>query len=594
MKTTITALVPPSKIDPIMDTAIPKRPTREPTTSSLIEPSQKEDVICRIFETTGSCSKNCPNRAGHVPPKSAKEKYLSNLLRKFLQAEDTGISILSSDSTATAICEPCDTQQDTPSTSTKKPAVPKIPSSSTKDHPKRAPDSTNKTPAQDPEPTHQATIDFDDPDFNPLLQDLEDETIRIENKVNSTTASSDAVNTTQNRLNLGFLNILSNMQSLQHSNAGSKESNQGYNSWPEASKQAFHRLWTEDPASPATDAPDSIKKILKLTNGAKIALHIKSMNNHMNWSVDAAQCKHMKIGDIAMNSFVKPSGSQVKGISPFSCATDDNLDSNSKLSRLNMCHDTSQMMSDKDVNAMSYQKKFTPGDHMCLLNVLDNFVKLVEIWMTKVSWAFHVIHNFNEDIKKKQHAISNCITLHGTDFTFSLLSIIHTRFAILFDNLLTDPTSVTKQSLILSDLSSAIAQHTFMNNFKSIALTNINCPPPSRSEEERKTKRKPMKDRDPTSDTVKRNRIENPDKDDIKTDLRFRAISRVRAKVQSAGHNIPTVHGVDLCLKWHLLGSCHSGCDRKDTHVKLATVKVNQMKEYLKKCKEFINNESGQ
>ena len=94
------------------------------------------------------------------------------------------------------------------------------------------------------------------------------------------------------------------MQSLQHSNSGSKESNQGYNSWPEASKQAFHRLWTEDPASPATDAPDLIKKILKLTNGAKIALHIKSMNNHMNWLVDAAQCKHLTIGDIVINSFV--------------------------------------------------------------------------------------------------------------------------------------------------------------------------------------------------------------------------------------------------------------------------------------------------
>ena len=123
LKTTITALTPPTKINPIMDAVIPKRPTREPTNSSLIEPSQKEDVICRIFKTTGSCSKNCPNKAGHVPPKSAKEKYLSNLLRKFLQAEDTGIPVLSDNSAATVFCEPCDKKQDTPSTSTKKPAA---------------------------------------------------------------------------------------------------------------------------------------------------------------------------------------------------------------------------------------------------------------------------------------------------------------------------------------------------------------------------------------------------------------------------------------------------------------------------------------
>ena len=39
-------------------------------------------------------------------------------------------------------------------------------------------------------------------------------------------------------------------------------------------------------------------------------------------------------------------------------------------------------------------------------------------------------------------------------------------------------------------------------------------------------------------------------KKEQKTDLCFRAISRVRAKVQNAGHKIPTVHGVELCLKY--------------------------------------------
>ena len=137
-----------------------------------------------------------PKQSWTYPSKISKKKTLSNLLRKFLQAEDTGIPILSGNSAATVFCEQCDNKQDTPSTSAKKPAAPKTPTSSTKDHPNRAPNPTNKNPTQDPGPTHQATIDFNDPDFNPLLQDLEDETKRIENKVNSTTASSDAVNTT--------------------------------------------------------------------------------------------------------------------------------------------------------------------------------------------------------------------------------------------------------------------------------------------------------------------------------------------------------------------------------------------------------------
>ena len=85
------------------------------------------------------------------------------------------------------------------------------------------------------------------------------------------------------------------------------------------------------------------------------------MNIHLlNWSIDAVLCKHTKIGDIAMKSFVKINWS----------ATVDNLDANSKLRLLNMCHDTSQiMMSDKDVAAISCQGMFSLSNHMSLLKL---------------------------------------------------------------------------------------------------------------------------------------------------------------------------------------------------------------------------------
>ena len=103
------------------------------------------------------------------------------------------------------------------------------------------------------------------------------------------------------------------MQLVQKSNASNNESNQGFNSWPEASKQAYYHIWTSDPQKPATAPLANILKLLKLGNGANIALQIQSMNSHLNWSVDAALCKHMKIaGDITMNSFVKLTGSQIK------------------------------------------------------------------------------------------------------------------------------------------------------------------------------------------------------------------------------------------------------------------------------------------
>ena len=40
------------------------------------------------------------------------------------------------------------------------------------------------------------------------------------------------------------------------------------------------------------------------------------------------------------------------------------------------------MMSDKDIDTMSYQKNFTPRNHMGILNVLTKFEEQVLTWMT--------------------------------------------------------------------------------------------------------------------------------------------------------------------------------------------------------------------
>ena len=78
------------------------------------------------------------------------------------------------------------------------------------------------------------------------------------------------------------------------------------------------------------------------------------------WIGLSMQCYVSTRRDIAMKSFVKINWS----------ATDDNLDANSKVRLLNMCHDTSQiMMSDKDVAAISCQGMFSLSNHMSLLKL---------------------------------------------------------------------------------------------------------------------------------------------------------------------------------------------------------------------------------
>ena len=233
---------------------------------------------------------------------------------------------------------------------------------------------------------------------------------------------------------------------------------------------------------------------------------------------------------------------------------------------------------------------------MSLLNVLANFEQLVQTWMTKDSWVYKIVHNFNEDIKKKQHAINNCITSHGIDFCFSLLSIIHTRMAILIDNLLKDPTTVTAASLSLTDVTSAIEQLMIVNNFRSIALANPRCKPSEKTTSEPKSSSRGTKrvfGKSKEDDRNKRSRVTNENKDNITTSLKFCAISNVHSQLKEAGHELPSIHGKDLFLKFHLVGSCYASCDRKDTHVKISTEKINQTKKYLKKCEEQINRGSS-
>ena len=583
---------PPRKLDPIMEAPIPKK-RMIATPSSDAAPNK--GTVCRIWETTGDCTNDCPNLAGHTKPTTAKELLLSKLLKATLQKstnanEDVEIDIFTDNSAAKRASDTFLDESSTNLISQEEISEGKIPSTSPPTP--KSPSTYQKKSAD--YISRQPITDLDDPDFNPVLLSLQEEVKKL--KIQKAQDVFDHSNPIQNQVNLGILNILNDMQLVTKSNISNKESNQGFNSWPETSKQAYLRLWTSDPQKPATAVPESISKLLKHGNGAKIALQIKSSNSHLNWSVDAALCKHMKIGDIAMNSFVKTTGSQIKGISPFSCATDDNLEDHSKLSRLNMCHDTSQMMSDKDVDAMSYQKNFTPGNHMGLLNVLTNFEQQVLTWMTSISWVYKVVQNFNEKIRKMQHAISNCITSHGTDFCFSLLSIIHTRIAILIDNLLKDPTSVTVDSLSFTDVTSALEQHMFMNNFRSIALADPRRKPSEKTISETKSSYKSTKrtfDKPKEDDRNKRTRVANEHKEDITTSLKFRAISGVRSQLKEAGHELPSIHGKDICLKFHILGSCYASCERKDTHVRLSTEKINQTKKYLKKCDEQINRGSS-
>ena len=156
-----------------------------------------------------------------------------------------------------------------------------------------------------------------------------------------------------------------------------------------------------------------------------------------------------------------------------------------------------------------------------------------------------------------QHAISNCITSHGTDFCFSLLSIIHTRIAILIDNLLKDPTSVTAASLSFTDVTSSFEQYMFMNNFRSIPLADPRRKPSEMTISKPKSSYKSTKqtfDKPKEDDRNKRTRVADEHKEDITTSLKFCAISGVCSQLKEAGQpaNLTMYPVRDLTLEGSL------------------------------------------
>ena len=49
----------------------------------------------------------------------------------------------------------------------------------------------------------------------------------------------------------------------------------------------------------------------------------------------------------------------------------------------------------------------------------------------------------------------------------------------------------------------------------------------------------------------------------------------------------PSISGVPVCLKFHILGSCFSNCPCTSTHVPLTGDALEQMSEFTKNCREY-------
>ena len=289
-----------------------------------------------------------------------------------------------------------------------------------------------------------------------------------------------------------------------------------------------------------------------------------------------------------MNTIV--SQGKVQGLSPFSCAHDSNLISaSSKLGRVNMLHDTKTMSAD-DIAFMSSQNMFIPRGQMALIIVLENYETMCKFWLDE-SWAYQKIASLCRDIMSLRRQIAEMIKINGQSFCFSLLSIIHTRVAILFQKALRRPTSLSEASLQFDDVINSIEELTFMNRFAvqrdPISFPNNETPSSSNNN---KDKRKAPQDLSPSQNPKRPNNggkiVKNDSPQVIKIILPFRFIYAATKKLRQNGTKCVSHEGSEVCLKYFIKGSCYSNCPRKNTHCVLPDDKFEKLKDYCEKIKE--------
>ena len=94
-----------------------------------------------------------------------------------------------------------------------------------------------------------------------------------------------------------------------------------------------------------------------------------------------------------------------------------------------MLHDSKTVSTD-NITYMSSQNMFISHGQMALLVILENYEAMCKFWLDE-SWAFLKIKMLCDEIKYLHFHIAELIKLNH-NFCFSLLSIIHTRVAQLF------------------------------------------------------------------------------------------------------------------------------------------------------------------
>lgn len=439
-----------------------------------------------------------------------------------------------------------------------------------------------------------------DNEFDMALKEDEgtnDNPIIIPNKPKTTTKAQDPqsnfTNIQQTAINekiLSSLSLLSNEMIAAANKSVVKEDTKGFNSWPEATKIAYLILAANDPLTPKTEPDETICKLLKYPSSTKIAARIKTEHPTNDWKVDIAMWTRIKVGDISMNEVVILADKQVRGLSPFSCGTESGTGTSAAnretlLTKIEVGMQFKHLEND-EIRALSTSDFFIPTNHMALLSVIENWNATVSFFFSTSSWISKEVKNFHDNIKNLRTQVGVLISNHGSRFTCSLLTRLHTELAIVINSTLVDPLTIEAADFNLRPLLRTLRDGTFLITatlpFNTSSESNT---APKQSLEQKKRGR----DRSDTSaNDKKKQKIINPN-NGTKSNKTFKAINLANKALREAGIKCPSYNGSEACLKWFIRGDCDSNCERKATHIKLVGDDFAKFKSFKKKLEDKVD-----
>ena len=405
-----------------------------------------------------------------------------------------------------------------------------------------------------------------------------------------------SITSLQDEKDLAFLGMIQQLQNnMASKERSSTKSRSKWENWTETSKATLLALLSKDYHEVPTTATSRIQDILLLPSGGAAVDLFKDQMPELDCDPDKAMFHSFKIGKLVGHNVDVTS---IVGPSIFSCpvqlARGESAYTDTRLEFASMGVNTDNL-SKEEIKSLTVQKLNLAKDLSELNVMVENFVGvwsfLLERDDNETSMFVIQLKELNSHMRRGAANIRNLFADHGQTFLNSIMVTIHRRTTAFIRKLSTEGIKGAQRGLGLSyeDIFEAISEGTFMNRFQVI-MPNSEGNKNSNGYNNQNNQGNQSNGRNNNNrnnfnsqgwngnanggrGNFQQQNLDdpNPNINETRWNQRFNQVfcPDTMKMVATKGKFVPTIKGVNLCLKYHAKGACSKGCTRAVTHVKL-------------------------